>query len=229
MNADPLWPRQRPYAYASDAPTSPTDAAGLKGSFPGATVSGSDPVVSNRVNSLCTALPAPWPASYRNAINNCLTKAGNASGTVCPGMKPCLVECLRNWCQGTSPLDSVTCAPCCNIPSCQGACACTPLFSGGTSGFSCPTSPTAPQIVLCTDTYSSGGCNFSPRRTTYGGFSSLQETILHEMLHSCGIAHGVSISGQSAFPDRTCNEIYSCFILSVIIEGNSGSQCWSHF
>jgi RHS repeat-associated protein len=198
---DPLWPDESTYGYALSWPTKAIDPSGLYPRYDGC-----PPKFQENMNALCDRINHIGPANLP-AIKSCISRATTARHHSCPDVSLTRAKCLKRWCNSDG---EIQCRP-------------SPPGSG--------------QYGLCPRTYVGESedphdtiiinNNNPPYGFTYvdwvNAVGAQQLTVIHEVLHACGVPHVVQDKGGR----EQCNDIMACCIYEVVVGRNSGSKCWS--
>ena len=229
QTVDPLWPAEATYNYTSNQPTFVLDPAGLA-AFGGKTV-GCPPVVTSSLNALCTMLRGFWKPNSINDINECVAKSSAKLGIACPSVTPSLIRCLGNFCEtgyvgcNDPRIDcsrAVGRAPSCTIPDDGGHNLGTLIAVGWIIGY-IPIENPMGGILICPDSHKNG------RADGLGGVPGISDTLLHEMLHTCGVGHGKPPGHRPDLQpggNESCNGVLSCCIYNIQVKGRGGNRCW---
>jgi RHS repeat-associated protein len=209
ITADPLFPDERAYGYVNGMVSQVIDP------------SGKGPVV-DAVSSVCKAalnlLTGKDQSDLWDSINKCVSEGGSG----CKPINVKSINCLAKMAcggGGSNPSVDINFNPkdCCKGGKNDGDCAWVnvgPNPGGGSSFGRCLSGNTGrPQINVCKNALTQT-CN------SFGTKTGLEETIMHEMLHCCGVPHG------DKKEPNTCNTRMSCCIFRELGTIPKGTKCY---
>ncbi len=174
LTVDPLWPEESAYGYAGSSPITWTDPSGYLPPIFGVNCTPTEQLlITGQLDAICKKVLNPtgtW-ISFLKCIGGTLEGDARCSGLV-GGVnvgEGGFESCFEKLCREGAPIQIRCCHnwQSCSLPwpigNCRGKC-----------GFTTDTKP--PTIYICPDTWESTGCD------------SLKCTLIHEMMHYCGIA-----------------------------------------
>ncbi len=231
LSVDPLWPDESAYVYSMNRPSQLVDTNGYS-SFGGKAV-GCPPSITTSLNALCKMLAGGWAPKEISEINDCVTKSAGKLGIACPKITPSIIKCLGNFCAAgyvgcNDPrLD-------CTIPGMFGQAISCELPPGGGHNLGSliaigwiigyiPVESPMGGILICPENHNNGA------GAGLGGVPGITDTLLHEMLHTCGIGHGLPPAhkpDQRPRGNTSCNGIASCCIYNIQVKRRKGDSCW---
>ena len=229
---DPLWPSEHAYGYVNGNPVMWVDPNGNGGRFPWDPAPGPAPSVP-----LGPKLPfdptTPIPKRFRvccdenqsfvkstmdtcqrikkltekdrKAVQKCMEGLNKITKQNCPGLSPNRLKCLKNLCSDFSVF-------CVNDSTLD--------WAGYANGCKLDCDPVSP-VGSITINIGVVGSNFLA--TYYGHDFGFQLTVIHEMMHSCGVGHG-NLGSYDFYADFYCNDLSACCIYDVL-HGGSGKRC----
>jgi RHS repeat-associated protein len=209
MSRDPLWPSESAYLYVEGNPTNWTDPSGMAPQ-----ILGCGPQAKAFLSKICRYVRSYIDHPKRvNRMNRCISTFSTRLGRACPSVTKAKTECFKRWCTN----GRIECYRRGQIPDHPRA--------GGYAG--------VPGVVQCAPGGSPlelydprGGIRVGPnaaedlqeRSGPYPGepqgysYGLLSVTMLHEIGHKCGVAHGIE---DREFA-RQCNDIWSyCVYRSI--------------
>jgi RHS repeat-associated protein len=197
LSKDAISPSIGTFLYGAGVPTSMIDP------------SGRDPIITPGCPGEVAAIVAALCQKLGNLtnddrlkINHCLVAIG---GGACRHFDRGVLDCMLSFCAG---FGIVTCGgPDCGPNTCAHTCLPSGFFP-------------LRIIELCYPNLSQHGCS-----DIHGdpNLNNVSETLLHEMGHCCGVAHGNHPVGYQ------CNDLMACCILEVMHgEGDPANKCARH-
>jgi len=208
---DPIWPLERAFTYVDSRPTTRHDRTGRSVTFSSAC----PPSVKAMVNEWCRRIATPYSDDLRYRVQDCMANALHAIGkdlSNCGSMTKNRWTCMQNWCAK----GRVTCFPgqipkyiiggLIQIGYWDGALGLTPGPSDIDND--CMTDPYEEiqlSLQLATDDYPELSDEFP-----FLNGRGISYVFMHELGHACGIQH----QNDGSYP--SCNDIWSCCVLSVV-------------
>ncbi len=197
------------YGYGLNRPISIKDSTGLHPQY--CKIDSNCPSdIQKPVKDFCKKVRNPFNPDTRPKINACIQKTASKFGANCNGITSERVACMRRFCRGEGAIKCETCTG-----HFARYCAYTPGFTepGGNWDY-----PHYPVVVICMNNVNQPGCS------NFDGSPNGIFNVIHEIMHSCGIAHNVPPGNG----DRQCNDIAACCFYQVLMLEGDGSKCWQN-